>query len=68
MGSSGSLTLTNGSAFTQTAGTFTNGGIFTEQGGVFTQTAGTDTGNPATILDAGTLTDVGNPAPTPLTC
>ncbi len=58
VGSSGSLTLTNGSAFTQTAGTFTNGGVFTEQDGVFTQTAGTDSGNPVTILDSGTLTDV----------
>ena len=58
VGSSGSLTQTNGSAFTQTAGTFTNSGVFTEQGGVFTQTAGTDSGNPVTILDAGTLTDV----------
>ncbi len=58
VGANGSLTLTNGSAFTQTAGTFTNHGIFTEQGGVFTQTAGTDSGNPATILNSSTLTDV----------
>ena len=58
VGANGSLTLTNGSAFRQTAGTFTNHGVFTEEDGVFTQTAGTDSGNPVTILDSGTLTDV----------
>jgi hypothetical protein len=55
IGSSGSLTV-SGSAFTQDGGTFSNGGAFTQDEGTFTQTAGTNSGNAVTVLDA-TLAD-----------
>ncbi len=54
--SGGSLALTNGDSFTQSGGTFANGGTFSDTSGTFTQSGGTDSGTPASII-SGTLAD-----------
>ena len=56
VGSTGILTLTNSSLFTQSGGTFTNNGALNQQGGTFTQSGGADSGNPVSII-AATLSD-----------
>ncbi len=56
VGSTGSLALTNGSSFTQSGGTFTNHGAFSQNTGTFTQSGGADTGHHVLVIDA-TLND-----------
>jgi hypothetical protein len=52
----GSLGLSGGSAFTNTAGTIANADVFGVTGGTFTQRDGTETGNPV-LLNSSTLDD-----------
>ena len=54
---SGSLTLSGGSSFTQAAGSLGVGGAITQQAGTFTQSGGSQSGVPVTIDGGATLAD-----------
>ncbi len=56
VGTSGGITLSGNSSFTQSSGTLTNSGTLTQDGGTFTQSGGTDSGTEISVIN-GTLTD-----------